>query len=230
MAQQAIGQPFLRKALFEYLGLLAGAYQHAEISETACVGRALRVLVRLYHIGPAHHAADLPHYGNAFGHFARGRIQPQRLADVPRSLQVQGLSVPVVCNHRASRSYNGLCRAVIGRELQQARPWELLGQRPEILRISATEAINRLIRITDHKQPLAVTRQDLYETILHGIDILELVYQDVGEMLADLRRGLAVSVEPRETIEQDIVVVTRPVGVQLLLIRRIGCPEFVLPD
>ena len=108
-------------------------------------------------------------------------------------------------------------------------PAGFLGQCPEILRISAAEAINRLIRITDHKQPLAITRQEFDETILHGIDILEFVYQDVGEMLADLRRGLAVSVEPGQTIEQDIVVVTRPVGVQLLLIRRIGCLEFVLP-
>ncbi len=188
------------------------------------------MLVRLYHIGPAYHAADLPHYGNALSHFARGRIQPQRRADVPRSLQVQGLPVAVVRNDRVSRSYNGLRRAVIGRELQQACLRELLGQRPEILRISATEAINRLIRITNHEQPPAVTRQEFHETILHGIDILELVYQYIGEMLADLRRGLAVGVEPCQTIEQDIVVVTRPVGLQLLLIRRIGRLEFVLPD
>ena len=150
------------------------------------------MLVRLYHISPAYHAADLPHYGNALSHFARGRIQPQRLADVPGSLQVQGLPVAVVCNDRVSRSYDGLRRAVIGRELHQARLWKLLGQGPEILCISATEAINRLIRITDHKQPLAVTRQEFHETILHGIDILELVYQYVGEMLADLRGGRAL--------------------------------------
>jgi hypothetical protein len=68
--------------------LLAGAHQHAEISETARVGRALGVLVCLYHIGPAHHTADLPHYGNTLSYFAWGRIQPQRLADVPCSLQV----------------------------------------------------------------------------------------------------------------------------------------------
>ena len=83
VAHQAIRQPLLQKALFEHLGLLAGAHQHAKISEAARVGRSLHVLVRLYHIGPAYHAADLPHYGNALSHFARGRIQPQRLADVP---------------------------------------------------------------------------------------------------------------------------------------------------
>ena len=109
------------------------------------------MLVRLDHIGPAHHAADLPHYGNALSHFARGRIQPQRLADVAGRLQVQGLPVAVVGNDRISRSYNGLRRAVIGRELHQARLGAFLGQHPEILCISATEAINRLIRITNDK-------------------------------------------------------------------------------
>jgi hypothetical protein len=80
-----------------------------------------------------------------------------------------------VRNDRASRSYNSLRRAIIGRELQQACLWKLLGQYPEILRISAPEAINCLIRITYHEQPSAVTSQEFHETILHGIDILELV-------------------------------------------------------
>src|SRR5262245_16768968 len=188
------------------------------------------MLVRLYHIGPAYQTADLPHYGNTLGYFAWSCIQPQRRADPSPSLQVQGLPIVVVRNDRVSRSYNSLRRAVIGRELQQACLGELLGQYPEILRISATEAINRLIRITNHKQPLAITRQAFHETLLHGIDILKLVYQYVGEMLADLRRGLVVSVKPRQTIEQDVVVVTCPVGLQLLLIRRIGRLKFVLPD
>ena len=86
-------------------------------------------------------------------------------------------------------------------------------QRPKILWISAAEAIYSLIRITNHKQPLAITREDFHESILHGIDILKLVHQHIGEALAELQRRRVVGFEPRQTIEQDIVVVTRPVSV-----------------
>jgi hypothetical protein len=94
-----------------------------------------------------------------------------------------------------------------------AAPAGVLGQRPKVLRISTTEAINRLIRITNHKQPMAITRQDFHESILHGIDILELVYQHIGKALAKLPRRRVVGFEPRQTIEQDIIVVTHVIGV-----------------
>src|SRR5438105_3230799 len=81
----------------------------------------------------------------------------QPAVDAVAGLQVVARPAAVLGHDRVSRSYTGLRRAVIGRELHQARLGELLGQHPEILRISATEAINRLIRITNHKQPLAVT-------------------------------------------------------------------------
>ena len=70
--------------------------------------------------------------------------------------------------------------------MKESRIREVIAQVSEVGGRSSAKAIDRLIRVADGHQARAFTRQLQNQSILRGVEVLELVYQQIGETRSHL--------------------------------------------
>ena len=98
-----------------------------------------------------------------------------------------------------------LIRAVVASQPYLAGSGKVLAQSLEIPRICAAEPVYGLVGVANDEEAGSLAGHELNQSILDGVDVLELVHQQVLGVLANPRQRLRVLFQQFEEFEQNIV-------------------------
>ena len=135
----------------------------------------------IQHIDAADHAADLPGCKNPLRTSSADSDNTQRKAVPAYSLKDPLISWIVGDQSAGSPCYLGR-RAVIFMQPNHLCLRHLLKKPFKAARIRSSKTIDRLIRVSNHKQFLSIPVPFLNQTVLKGTDILKLVHQQIFKM------------------------------------------------
>ena len=142
---------------------------------------------------------------------------PVAAADV--GPQVLGLAVDVVGDHGVGGVEDRLRAAVVlveddRRDALREGVLEL----HDVAQVGAAEAVDRLVAVADHGDVAVAAGEQQHELVLGDVGVLVLVDEDVLEALAVGLEDVGMLAEQRHRVDEQVVEVHRPGGVQPALV------------
>ena len=202
------------QAGLDQLELPVGAREHRNVGKRAHGARLLARL-RFEHIHAARDAADFLGNENGLGKVVRRLHEPH-----PRPVRPVGVQrarpARIVRNHgQGGREHRGRGAVVFG-QVDGAQAGQTGGKPVKAPAARPAEAVNRLVRVADHKQT-ALRAPRAHQVVLHIVDVLKFVHQQVAELPA--ARGVLF-----ERLGQQVVEVEHAARLQtgaVILIQRL---------
>ena len=121
-------------------------------------------------------------------------------------------------------------RAVVLLERDDLRPGEVLLELQDVADVRATEAVDRLVLISDRAHVPVLAAEELEEAVLRVVRVLVLVDEDVAERLAPALERLGEALEDLNREHEQVVEVDRVRGVQAPLVQLVRLGDRLIPE
>jgi len=183
-----------RQLYLQHVAVVRGPHEH---------GLLAQVQARLVRV--EHPRADLARLGGLVMAAHQHRRLSAAAVGGQRQLQTRGLRPDHV-----RQPQHGSLRTVVPDQPDHRQVGVGSGQRAQMLRVGAAEAVHGLGVVTDAGEPVSVRREQPHDVGLHGVDVLVLIDEHRVEQAAQGRPGGGVR-QRRAPEQQQVVEVDQPV-------------------
>ena len=198
-----------------------GPIQHGDVGKAARRVSSVVVLLRIQHIDTADLPVDLLCGKNRLpplirsGHDTHDRFAAAVRLHPPRSARIVG-------NDGEGSGENLPGGPIIFFQPDGMKLRKILLQLIKAGRVRAPEAVDGLIRISDHKKFCSIPVPCLHQTVLQRVDVLKLVDQKTGKTGTVLIGHRFLLFQQAKRLQEQIIIVHYPLLLHGLLVKPTG--------